>query len=459
MKRLPAFAFAALLLASGCTSMQDLIVRLNSGTPDSRVEVANRLGRMRHKAKPAVPALIKNLNDDNEDVRIACGWALGRVGTVAMVELLDALLHDNPRVQNLAALAYGVIGHEAVGATIPLYELAKNENSKVRASAAWALGQTTKRDGVQVLIGTLRHKKDAHVRTSMTWTMGLIGREAMETELLPNLLRHGLKDEDPRVRERSAWAIGEIYPLDRRHKENIHALVDALGDKDESVRARVVSVFELHTHKEISIVLDKLKEATIKDESARVRAGACRAIGALGEHGRTAFDALGKALGDDDLAVRDAAFWALADVGVVPKDKLPIFIKILRRKNDDWRHLKGQEKHAQHVLMKSGRRVVADLVELKTDKSFETRAALAWALARAPFDKRKTVPALISLLRDEHPTVRTAAALAFVEVAETQKKGHVRKAIPAVVEALKDDDPLVSDAAGQALKKFEEKGL
>ena len=63
-----------------------------------------------------VEKLIKQLRDQNEEVRWDAGYALGQIGKDAVPALVQALQDQNSQVRGSAAVALGEIGEGAVDA-------------------------------------------------------------------------------------------------------------------------------------------------------------------------------------------------------------------------------------------------------------------------------------------------------------------------------------------------------
>jgi HEAT repeat protein len=82
--------------------------------------------------KARISALIKDLNDENGNVRFSAARALGQIGPDAkdaVPELIDALRDENSKVRIFATVALRNIGSDAVPAMI---EALAHENESVR---------------------------------------------------------------------------------------------------------------------------------------------------------------------------------------------------------------------------------------------------------------------------------------------------------------------------------------
>ncbi len=118
-----------------------------------------------------------------------------------------------------------------------------------------------------------------------------------------------LKDPDKDVRNRAAWALGEIKPTDPQ----IHlALAEALKDPDKGVRSgAALALGEIKpTDPQIHLALAE----ALKDPDKGVRSGAALALGEIKPTDPQIHLALAEALKDPDKYVRRSASWALKDI-------------------------------------------------------------------------------------------------------------------------------------------------
>ncbi|MFZ8842411.1 HEAT repeat domain-containing protein, partial [Thermoflexus sp.] len=163
----------------------------------------------------------------------------------------------------------------------------------------------------------------------------------------------------------------------------------------------------------------------------------CRAAArALGQIGPPAVPALIQALRDEDRDVRWMAAWALGEIG--DPQATPALTEALKDKESlvCWM--------AAWALGKIGVPALPALLEALQDKDEEWEVRYAAALALGQIGDPQATPALIQALRDENLVVRWAAAEALRKIGDPQ-------ALPALLEALKDEDEGVRRAAAEAL--------
>ncbi len=121
------------------------------------------------------------LKDEDEDVRAAAAYALGRIGPQAkkaIAALTEALKEKRGygEGRSSAAEALGRIGPEAKSAIPALTELLRDEDKFVRRAAAKGLAGI-RRAAIPVLAESLKDK-DAHVRTEAAWALDQIVADA-----------------------------------------------------------------------------------------------------------------------------------------------------------------------------------------------------------------------------------------------------------------------------------------
>ncbi len=87
-------------------SVEEWAVQLSDAEPARRLEAAAALGRLRRRARSAVPQLAAALKDANVLVRKMAALALGDIGAAAGVAALTEALNDGEEsVRRRAAVA------------------------------------------------------------------------------------------------------------------------------------------------------------------------------------------------------------------------------------------------------------------------------------------------------------------------------------------------------------------
>jgi HEAT repeat protein len=200
---------AVLLLTAGQSGAQDTAVSevvkeqiemLQSGSAKQKIIAARNLGGMGAEALPSVQYLIELLDSTERHKSLLkkilnvvtvfgnfgpyisdeCRESLTRIGKPAVIPLSDALL-NHPR--------FGV-----------------------RRSVAVALGEIADVESVDSLIVALRTDADYEVRSCSAEALGKMS-ERWLIDLLGNAVQaliEALKSEDPDVRQKAAYALGEL---------------------------------------------------------------------------------------------------------------------------------------------------------------------------------------------------------------------------------------------------------
>nr|MDO8119466.1 HEAT repeat domain-containing protein [Candidatus Sigynarchaeota archaeon] len=151
-----------------------LEIMLSSGNRVLRGKIADAL---RTIGEPALPVLLKHLNDDPNDVLII--WAIGKMD------------YDHPRI-------------------IPaLVKVLQTGNTRAKVEAARSVGNLTRNiePAIPVLIEIVTGKFKKRVRIEATNTLGKTGSKDPSVE---RTLVLGLEDKAPEVRWRSAEALGKL---------------------------------------------------------------------------------------------------------------------------------------------------------------------------------------------------------------------------------------------------------
>ena len=278
------------------SSIRHFVDRLYSPDPRERAEAACQIGRRHAEAASAIPVLLSMLADDAPVTALECAMSpwLRR----ALATSPDARQWSQTSPAQEAAEALGDIGN----ASIPGLLQALSQNDwKVRLFAAYGLGEVDEIiEPLPVVDALCRTLSDTHpnVRDRGAWALGEIEHASAVEPLMK-----ALNDSDMRVRSRAAWALGEI-----ENPAAVPGLLDALSDSDATVRRQVAwALGEIESPAAVSGLLQ-----TLTDSDPGVRRQSAWALGEI-EHS-SAVDGLIIALRDDDWQVRKHAAWALGEI-------------------------------------------------------------------------------------------------------------------------------------------------
>lgn len=241
-----------------------LVARLGDEQPEVRLEAARGLEKLAGEAASAAPSLVAALQDKDSRVRFAAARALvaTRAPSAPAVPVLAEALED-PGNRDAAAETLATMGDAASAAVGALLRAFGDPSWSGRFSAAYALGRIgpEAREAVPVLtralrdsnpsvaewsanalgnidadavpaIGELaaaaRHDSHSRVGVEAIEALGKIGTAAAAAALAPHL-----KDAEPWIRSRAAYALGEIGP---DAAQSLRALEELATDPDEHVR-------------------------------------------------------------------------------------------------------------------------------------------------------------------------------------------------------------------------------
>jgi HEAT repeat protein len=183
-----------------------LVELLTDPSPDTRRTAALSLGKI---ASPLTgPALVQSLNDPDPLVRQYGAWALGNMEGALDDRVIGALLERlddaSPAVVVAAAEAIGRIGATRLSVE-PLIQALQQRGVTVRSAAVTALGWLEAPSSYQALIRAL-DDPDPRVRQGSVSALGELGdRRAISP--IRNRLLH---DPDAGVRSESAFRLGKL---------------------------------------------------------------------------------------------------------------------------------------------------------------------------------------------------------------------------------------------------------
>jgi HEAT repeat protein len=346
--------------------IRSLVDRLYSADPKERAEAACRLGRRHADATSAIPILLSMLSDDVTVSALACDIS-------AMSPWLQRTLPVSPDAKWMetspakeAAESLGDIGNASVPG---LLQALADSNWKMRKFAALGLGEVDRIVELGKVIDALAGRlADVHpdVRDRSAWALGEIEDAAAVAPLLK-----ALHDTDTRVRIRIAWALGEIEDASA-----VNGIVAALNDRDAAVREKLVwALGEIESDLAVDGLLPLLR-----DRDAKVRR---QAVWALGEiESPAAVRALVETLADSDVEMRRKSAWAL-----------------------------GEIEHAS---------AVAGLSRALKDSDWQVRKTAAWALGE--IEDPSAIDALGAAANDSNNEVRRAVARALNQLGERHRR-------------------------------------
>jgi HEAT repeat protein len=277
-------------------SIRALVDQLYSADPKTRAEAACQLGRRHAEAASAIPILLSMLSDDVTVSALECELSSWLRRNVPVSPESRKWMETSPAQE--AAEALGNIGNLAVPG---LLQALTNADWKVRKFASIGLGEVNQIVELAKVIDALAERlSDSHVdvRDRSAWALGEIEDETAVEPLLKSL-----NDSDSRVRARVVWALGEI-----EHPSAVNGLVTVLNDAEAAVREKAVwALGEIESELAVEGLLPLLT-----DTDPKVRRHVAWALGEI--ESPAAVTALVQALADSDAEVRNQSAWALGEI-------------------------------------------------------------------------------------------------------------------------------------------------
>jgi HEAT repeat protein len=446
-------ALAALdgLGPAAAAAVPDLIFLLDNSDPSLKAQAAGVLGKIGMESARAVPGLVKCLADPRVRVQRSACQALGAIGAAAAAAvppLIVIVLDPRSEVRADAAQALGRIRSEPRIVVPALTEaLQKTRDAKLRAALSQALAdfRPEARSAVPVLLAVLG--KSAPIKAIGVVAIPDLIQALPDTQLrgaaaafllefkgpaVAGLLQALKNDPAPAVRAASAGCLG-LTSADSA--KIIPALLDALADKDSSVRTRARDILLSFGKSAQPHLNDRLRG---KDEAMRLEA--VRLLGKLGRDVRSSARFLLPLLKEAPEPVQLETVFALANMGYQPKEAVPLLIESQKNKLSE-----------QGILLLAGhgraaRSAASVLGQALTTADARVRAAAAYALGQIGPDK-ESLPLLLECLKDKDVQVRRQAAAALAQAAFAQDR-----VVPLLIQAL--DDAAIHGAALVSLARL-----
>lgn len=234
-----------------------------------RIAAAEALGAIGPAAAGAVESLAAGLNDPSGAVTLASGEALGKIGepginvlakqlqvdayrpfvaailqsagesaAPAVPELIKHINDPDETTQGEVIVALAAVGPKAATAIAPLEKLLRSDSATGRPAAAYALGKLKSESSIPLLKKSV---SDPNEKVRNASAFALVTMNPSDKDLiaiaLPRLIK-GLKHERPLVRVESARAIRQIgLPA----QPAIPALLETANDSASEVRAAALA--------------------------------------------------------------------------------------------------------------------------------------------------------------------------------------------------------------------------
>jgi HEAT repeat protein len=402
-----ALALAVAAQAGPPEEVKDAISALRNRDPGDRAYAARRLASYGPVAEPAVPYLVKTLDDDDYNVRYWVERALRSIGGAAVPGLIKGLRDRDPDVRTTLCrlLAREEVQRNVVPHIDDLTDVLGDRDAGVR-DAAVKLFSSLGSFAVEALLGEL---KDSHDETRAAATAALVAAGRKSVKRLGEALA---ESRNAHVREGVCIALGRM------------------GKDGALAAAQLV--------------------AALADKKVEVQAEAARAIGRTGSAYADAQAALFNGLRDEDERLREGCIDGLAAYGAEAASDLVARLAL---------PFAAERRGSIEALARMHKAPTDQLVEGLEGESVRQRLGVIELLVRFGWrvSNRETLPGLFECLKAKELDVRVAAADAMGRVVSSQvvkSDGSQPAAVSALVKAAADKDWRVREAALTSLGRL-----
>jgi HEAT repeat protein len=348
----------------------------------------------------------------------------------AAPEKVDALIRqlDNKEenVRLSAVIALGELGREARAATPALIDVLKTGTEELRLNTALTLGRIGE-DAVAP-VARLLNDKDSGLRFYAVWTLGLIGPDARGTT---SAVVAALKDKVDDVRRKAAFALGRIDP---KVEAAAPGLIEALADPNLGVRLEAAEAVKRFDARAVPFLAQAIRT------QASLREPAVAVLNQIAADAEIMVGAFLPLLREKEAAVQKVAGDVLIRQG---KAAIPQLLALLEDKDQRVR-LEGLRLLTN--IPPDSALMLPRLKRLVAAKVSSVRESALVLLARLG---PEGVPHLVGALTDRNAGVRWTAAFSLGEMGQA-----ARNAVPALIRAAEDADPDVREAARAAVRKI-----
>jgi HEAT repeat protein len=386
----------------------------------------------------AIPEdLLKQIKDDNPDVRIKAIMGLSKLGAEAVPVLVEALKDKETNVGTVAAYGLLLIKLEPAERVAALRPFLADKSSAVRNGVAGALARGGP-GAVEPLVGLLKDEAEDVRKTTVRSLQSVVQRdkEGKVGEAVVGELEKALQDESPGMR------LAVVQALPFCGARAVPVLVTALDDREAKVRATAAAALSRPAYKMLAAtILPALTKRLKREEELIVKQSL---VSTLSRCGPEALPALREALADKAPEVQKVALTGLVKMGPPAKAALPA-VKELAAKG---RH-PDVRKTAVSVLPQFGTEGLAAVLDLLKVEDSATRLGCLQVLGKQGGATATEVPSLTECLKDGDEDVRALAAYVLGKLGPEAKA-----ALPALEKLRMDKDERVRAVAEKAVESI-----
>jgi HEAT repeat protein len=472
---LPIFAKAA----EEPLPVEKLVSQLETGDVPTRRNASYFLMKLGPKAKDALPALIKALDDSDKQVwsnSVSAIAAIGPDANQAIPALIDDLNSKKGRGQRgfdknqaLFRSAYALtrIGPAAIP---PLILALSGDDTPLRAGAAKALGGMgpAAKEAIPELIANLKHG-DNDVQREVIDALASIGADAKP----PVIMALAGKE----ARERSAAAMA-LAGMGRSAQDAAPAMFEQLArESDTSVRVSLLTALP-KVGADPNTLVPRLIDA-LKDQNDSIRHAAVNGLLSFPSARKQIVESLTALLRDANKDLSQRAAYVVGRFGVAAASAVPVLLEIIARQSPPDpvfidavvqigepavpQILAAAEKvppsqlTAEHWMVKAFQSMGAFAANSVRNglghKNASVRLLSVRALSALGQDAKDASTSLLEKLDDPEVQVRAAALGALVAVDAPSKL-----IVPRIEKSLNDPSPAVRLAAAQLVPRLGDEG-
>jgi HEAT repeat protein len=223
----------AVLSKIGPLAAPSLTKGLSDDQPTSlRIDAASALGRIGSNSEPAIEALCKCFESEDETLRWHAGFALGKIGPAAVPSLRKMLQSPNSIVVTSTVNAIEWLGTNAMDLLVDIRALLEGSSDPLlRISCCAAIAKMTGDfSEILPLMQPILKERDPGPRKTCVDRIGILGPLAKDAA---PFIFDTLEDPSPEVRAAGVLALSKIRP---DAPQAVPRLIDRLSDPEDSVK-------------------------------------------------------------------------------------------------------------------------------------------------------------------------------------------------------------------------------
>ena len=437
-----------------------LAAQLSATDRDARREAGHSLEKLGPAAKPALPELIKALDDPDKQVWANAFSAIAAIGPGAadaiprLMQAFDSRRGSDFRQRDKAQMlmrSANALAHIGDAARPALIEALKENDTGMRLGAAKALGGmgARSREAIPALIENLGHA-DEELRSEVIEALALIGKDAVAP------LAKSLAWPDARLRSGSARALATIGTA--AADAGAALLAQLQSEKENVVRAAILTALPRVGLPQEQIVPSLVK--ALRNDDAEIQSAALNGLLAIRPAEKVIVPALTAMLLDSQAGISERAALALGRFGPAARSAVPKLVTLAPSKEayraalteiggpavpELLRQIErvpaaslNREHWVIKLLASIGGAGIPELTKALDSPAASVRVAALGTLNALGEQAREVRPQVLKMTADADPFVRATAVSVLVSMA--MDTGGTLKKVEA---AMRDSSPVV----------------